>query len=481
MSEDQKNQLPHRLIHLDLKGAPLSLSYLEQVFPLLKTWGATGLLIEYEDTFPYEGDLRTLAAPHAYSKDDVNQMLTLAANNNLEVIPLIQTFGHLEFVLKHNEFASVREIEKYPMALCPSNPASLELVIKMIDQVMRLHPSIHHFHIGCDEVYHLGLCETCRQRMAEQSTGKDQLFFSHVRSVATHVKSNYRGITTIIWDDMLRHSELPVILNCGLEDLVEPMVWHYLARFMLPSDLWDKLSSVFPNIWIASAFKGATGPKAKITNIRYHLDNHTSWLDTLRIIKHKFKSVQGIALTGWQRYDHYATLCELFPHGLPSLALCLKYVQQGILGPDDTDQVAKDLKFAAPIPINPFICPEIPLCEFPGSDIYQLTIEFVHLEAACNELFTQDGMSAWMHEYNVQRGFINPVHVEPMLVRGAIILDSFNNLDEKVRATFKLVFVEGVEEEWRGCFLTPPIKRLEKFVDTARSIVYGKEEIDEGM
>jgi len=37
-----------------------------QLFPMLRKWGATGLLVEYEDMFPYTGDLAELAAPNAY-------------------------------------------------------------------------------------------------------------------------------------------------------------------------------------------------------------------------------------------------------------------------------------------------------------------------------------------------------------------------------------------------------------------------------
>ncbi|KAK6982589.1 hexosaminidase D-like isoform X1 [Biomphalaria glabrata] len=471
-----QDTLQSRLVHLDLKGAPLCLSYLEKVLPLFRTFGATGLLIEYEDTFPYQDDLKTIRAPHAYSEDNIKDILKLAEDNNLEVIPLVQTFGHLEFVLKHQQFAALREIKKYPMALCPSHHDSVTIVCKMIDQVIKLHPQVKHFHIGCDEVYHLGLCEACTQRMIKESLTKDQLFFEHVRNVAKHIKAHYDSITVIIWDDMLRYSEMSIILNCGLGDLVEPMVWHYLPKFILPSSLWDNLSAVFPNIWIASAFKGATGPKSVITNILYHLDNNNSWLDTVQLVKRKFKNIKGIAVTGWQRYDHYAILCELLPQGLPSLAICLKAIQQGTLGPSDLGQVAKELKFLTPIPFNPFISPEIPICEFPGSEIYQLTIEYVHTEAAYNELFALDGMTAWMHEYNVQRKFINPVHVEPLLGRAISILDSYHSLDKKIQATFRHVFVDGVEEEWRACFITPSIQRLEAFMEKARSLLYSDPE-----
>lgn len=67
------------------------------------------------------------------------------------------------------------------------------------------------------------------------------------------------------------------------------------------SDIWDRLSKVFPNIWVASAFKGATGACIYATNIMYHVDNHLTWLSVLERVKSKFENIRGIALTGWQR------------------------------------------------------------------------------------------------------------------------------------------------------------------------------------
>ena len=69
---------------------------------------------------------------------EVDDILSLASVNNLLVIPLIQTFGHLEHVLKLSEFQHLREEGRYPQALCPSFQDSLALVKEMIDQVFSL-------------------------------------------------------------------------------------------------------------------------------------------------------------------------------------------------------------------------------------------------------------------------------------------------------------------------------------------------------
>ncbi|KIH48667.1 hypothetical protein ANCDUO_21260, partial [Ancylostoma duodenale] len=52
-----KRPFAQSIVHLDLKGAPPIMSVYEWLFPLLRKMGAHGVLMEYEDMFPYSGDL----------------------------------------------------------------------------------------------------------------------------------------------------------------------------------------------------------------------------------------------------------------------------------------------------------------------------------------------------------------------------------------------------------------------------------------
>lgn len=58
-------------------------------------WGVTGLVIEWEDCFPYKGEFEVINNK-TYTLDDVTQIVDDAKEAKLEVIPLVQTFGHLE-------------------------------------------------------------------------------------------------------------------------------------------------------------------------------------------------------------------------------------------------------------------------------------------------------------------------------------------------------------------------------------------------
>ncbi len=59
----------------------------------------------------------------------------MAEENGLEVIPLVQTFGHMEHVLKLGEFSHLREMAPFPQSICPSQQDSFLVIRTMLDQV----------------------------------------------------------------------------------------------------------------------------------------------------------------------------------------------------------------------------------------------------------------------------------------------------------------------------------------------------------
>ena len=59
----------------------------------------------------------------------------MAARVGFDIIPLVQTFGHMEYALKLAEFQHLREMPMYPDSLCPSKSGSQMLLKEMLEQV----------------------------------------------------------------------------------------------------------------------------------------------------------------------------------------------------------------------------------------------------------------------------------------------------------------------------------------------------------
>ena len=123
----------------------------------------------------------------------------------------------LQFVLKHEEWRSLREVENFPSSICPSNPGTMPLVKSLIRQIVNFHPDLQYLHIGADEVWHLGLCSVCSKRANSSKTGKSSIYLEHVLAVAQFIKESYPCLRVIIWDDMLRSIDLQVLNGIRLQ------------------------------------------------------------------------------------------------------------------------------------------------------------------------------------------------------------------------------------------------------------------------
>lgn len=66
----------------------------------------------------------------------LTQFLVKAKGLGFQVIPLVQTYGHMEHALKLKEFQHLREDFLHPDSICPSQLESLTLVQEMIHQVI---------------------------------------------------------------------------------------------------------------------------------------------------------------------------------------------------------------------------------------------------------------------------------------------------------------------------------------------------------
>ncbi|XP_073463110.1 hexosaminidase D [Aquarana catesbeiana] len=457
------------LVHLDLKGAPPKVSYLAEVLPLFSCLGANGLLIEYEDTFPYYGELHPLRAAHAYSPQEIREILRLAQLHNLEVIPLIQTFGHMEFVLKHKEFSHLREVPAYPNSLNPHKEESLRLLQLMIGQVMELHPAVQWFHIGSDEVYYLGKGEESKMKISGAGLSIEDIFLSHMKKVASHVASCYPGVRVIAWDDMLRGASVQTLTESGVARFVEPMIWDYTPNL----DVDDRTALIekywqcgFHKIWLASAFKGATGPTQQLTLIGNHLENHRCWQRVAQRVPQGV--LQGLALTGWQRYDHFSILCEILPVGIPSLAVCLQTLKEGSFS-NRTAATVQGILGMTTLDVENYMS-EV-TGSFPGSEVLELITQFIfYLKTPTKEFLDDDKfVTGWFSHFHRKRKRLHPIMVQQIEPQAVSLLSKWTSLLEDLQAAMLRIFPPATVEEWLEENALPHYQQLQELVEDLNS------------
>ncbi|XP_030840257.1 hexosaminidase D-like [Strongylocentrotus purpuratus] len=479
----------HRLVHLDLKGAPPKMDYLLKVLPLFKEWGATGLLVEYEDTFPYSGELEVLQkGEEVYSLADVATLQQTARNLGLEYIPLIQTFGHLEFVLKHSQFSHLREDPEDRRSLCPSNPESIVLVRSMIDQVMTQHPNLKYFHIGADEVWMKKRCARCCERIRDSFHGEPVgLFVSHAKAVLLYLKETYPHVRAIMWDDMLRNAKYDFIKDSNLHELVDIMVWNYLDTSEnfhrnTPETVWQLYGKVFENVWIASAFKGAFGPSLFLTPELEHIRNQELWAGDLSRTIPKHLDFKGIVFTGWQRYTHETVLCELLPVGLPSLAFCLQTFMQGHFSEELHQSISQRLGFPGLLGLE--IETNLPLSEmpvgvpmgtFPGCEMYMCARQLATIQSSREGQKFFKLTSAFVDKEEEALSSEKPGSSLAPLSEdetGPVLslLSKLTALKSTAERALGEVYQPSTSKEWLDLCVVPLLKRLERRLAATKAL-----------
>ncbi|KAK6049889.1 hypothetical protein COOONC_12606 [Cooperia oncophora] len=149
--------------------------------------------MEWEDMFPWSGELAIVRSTNAYTDEEVRKILQKAKDLKLEVIPLVQTFGHMEWILKYEEFRMYRDDVLYPQVCgghLSGQEKAVDLIKKAIKQVVDMHLpyGIKHFHIGTDEAFQYGTCDYSNKLLGKDVWPED-LALKHIKAIATYTKS----------------------------------------------------------------------------------------------------------------------------------------------------------------------------------------------------------------------------------------------------------------------------------------------------
>lgn len=197
---------------------------LKQIIKMLGKFKMNTLVLEYMDRFPFEKH-PVISSTAAFTKEQTQEIEQLATENFIDIIPLVQSLGHMRHVLRHTEYQHLQECEvpkeqKGREQFCPLKAGAFELFQELALEVMKVHPNSRYLHVGADESRSLGACPACAEFVKQHS--KSKLYIDYLNKVCQWVKS--QGRLPIIWDDML--SRNPDTIDTLDKDAVI-MYWDY--------------------------------------------------------------------------------------------------------------------------------------------------------------------------------------------------------------------------------------------------------------
>ncbi|MBE6928862.1 MAG: hypothetical protein E7463_01160 [Ruminococcaceae bacterium] len=219
-----------RALQLDLARQIETVETVCRLLDLAAGCGMNMVVLYLEDriktpSYPYCDDAES------YSPAQIAQIHAHADALGIELVPVVSNYGHTERFLRHPELAHLAERrggiagrfsppgEGAMNTVCPELPETYAFFDRYIEEVAAMFKS-KYFHVGLDEIFDMGQCVLCRERMGDQ--GLHALLTPHI--LHTHALLARLGKTLMMWDDMFE--ECPETLTAIPRDIVL-CAWHY--------------------------------------------------------------------------------------------------------------------------------------------------------------------------------------------------------------------------------------------------------------
>ena len=281
--------------HLDLRIQVMKMDALKAFAKKLSEQGINTLVMEWEGTYPFESH-PLIPNKYAYTKEEIKSFISYCSSIGIDVIPLQQSFGHVEYILRNEKYKDLREDQKDYSQVCPLQvEGNKKLFTDLFTELAATHPS-KYFHIGGDETYLLGHCDKCRAMAAKEGTSK--LYIDHIKMLCDIVIS--LGKIPVMWADIaLKHPEALKLLP-KQTILVD---WNY-GWDMNNFGEHERLMQSGFEVWGAPAIRSHPD-NYFLTQWEKHFKNISDFIPACRQLGYK-----GIIMTSWSTSGQYSTVWE---------------------------------------------------------------------------------------------------------------------------------------------------------------------------
>ena len=171
------------------------------------------------------------------SQDEVRQLCAYLRRYGMDVIPLVQSFGHVQHVTKaHPELGEQAEIKQEENLFegdkrgnikdfhtaCPNHPDYFPIFFDLLDEVIDVVRPDGYVNIGHDEIYELGQCPKCK------AEGAANVYAREVTTIHDHIAK--KGYGVMMWSDMItekRYASTASIDMIPKDIICLPFTWYF--------------------------------------------------------------------------------------------------------------------------------------------------------------------------------------------------------------------------------------------------------------
>ncbi len=288
-----------RILQIDLARQKENLPYIFSYIDFAKKYEYNAVLLYLENAIRTE-DTAFFDKEETYSAEEIRQIVNYATSQGIEIIPALETLGHLEKFFEYPQLLPLAEQDAKTLGRglngeldvcgCISNPKFYEFIDKYVSDVCALFPS-KYVHVGLDETFDFAVCEKCHNRIKNGESAKE-LFYQHVMHI--YELSRKLGKRMMMWDDFFEYFDI-------VERLPRDIImcnWNYMFVGDEPGGHWtNRIKKNWFALYDELGFEYIFCTYAHRASSTYAIDSFTDYAERYHPM--------GALMTAWCRNDSF--------------------------------------------------------------------------------------------------------------------------------------------------------------------------------
>src|SRR5262249_48862866 len=160
-----------------------------------------GFVLKLEGHFQYKS-APAIVEPYALSPLELQSLTDYALRRHVQLVPYLDSPGHIAFILKHPEHAKLRAFPDSNYEGCATSPDFYKLLLGMFQDLLSATRGVQQFYLSTDEAYYIGLAKNsqCEEATEAQKLGSVGKMLSEFLT-KTADWLHERGRTVVFWGE----------------------------------------------------------------------------------------------------------------------------------------------------------------------------------------------------------------------------------------------------------------------------------------